>query len=170
MINHFAVLGVAPDADLDALRSAYRQRARTLHPDRGGDRDAFHALRESYDTLRNPAARRRWERAFSDWLRSQRGVLCPRCGETNRVPPDVTRLCHACDAPLPQRPRMAGDALADVGDRLRTRAAQLSEAAGVQLVHVGERIVGHASNLLIDGVDEGIGKLRRKLGLDRGRR
>lgn len=170
MINHYAVLGVAPDADADALRSAYRQRARTLHPDRGGNRDAFAALRESYDTLRNPAARRAWERAFSDWLLSQRGVLCRACGETSRVPPEITRRCHACDADLPQRPRIAGDVLADVGDRLRSRAAQLSEAAGGQLVQVGERLVGQVSDLLIDGVDEGIGRLRRRLGLDRGRR
>ncbi len=36
----FRVLGVSPDASMDAIRLAYRERMRALHPDRGGADDA----------------------------------------------------------------------------------------------------------------------------------
>lgn len=171
MTNHYAVLGVGPTADGDALRQAYRARARTLHPDRGGDRVAFQRLREAYDTLRDPVRRRTYARELAEFLRRERGVLCPQCGEANHVPPDAVRGCHVCDADLPRRERTPQDAIGEVGDRLRARAAALTERAGGHLVGVGDRLAGQVSDLLIDGVDAGIGALRRRLGLDpRGRR
>lgn len=155
-------------ADAAALRAAYRLRARKLHPDRGGDRASFQSLRESYDTLRDPVSRRAYDHELRAYLRSERAVLCPRCGEANRVPPDSARGCHSCDADLPRRERSPHDALGEVGDRLRTRAAMLTERAGAHLVSVGDRLAGEVSELLIDGVDAGIGAIRRRLGL-RGR-
>lgn len=47
------VLGVAPDADEAAVRRAYRERARDLHPDApGGDEAAFRRVRDAYERLR----------------------------------------------------------------------------------------------------------------------
>lgn len=46
------LLDVEPDADPDAIRAAYRERARELHPDApDGDADAFQDVREAYDRL-----------------------------------------------------------------------------------------------------------------------
>jgi len=45
------VLGVSAQATITEIKRAYRQRALVLHPDRGGDADAFRALTRAYDKL-----------------------------------------------------------------------------------------------------------------------
>jgi hypothetical protein len=45
----WATLGVEQHATLEQIRAAYRQRALTTHPDRGGDPVAFRALHDAYD-------------------------------------------------------------------------------------------------------------------------
>ncbi len=55
------VLGVSPHATVDEIRAAFRQKALVTHPDRGGDPDAFRALRRAHDEAlarRSRAARR----------------------------------------------------------------------------------------------------------------
>ena len=59
--DYFAVLGLSAQASLAEIRRAYRQRARRLHPDHGGDTRAFIELTRAYQTLTNPERRRRWE-------------------------------------------------------------------------------------------------------------
>jgi DnaJ-class molecular chaperone len=58
----YALLGVARDASPDDLKRAFRTRARELHPDTGGDAEAFRKLVEAYDLLRDPASRARHDR------------------------------------------------------------------------------------------------------------
>lgn len=43
------LLGLTPHATVAEIRTAFRQRALVTHPDRGGDPDAFRALREAHD-------------------------------------------------------------------------------------------------------------------------
>lgn len=43
------LLGVQPRATTEEIRRAFRARALSLHPDHGGDADAFRALRAAYD-------------------------------------------------------------------------------------------------------------------------
>jgi hypothetical protein len=44
-----AILGLAPPYALEDVREAYRQRALSAHPDRGGNADDFNRLSEAYD-------------------------------------------------------------------------------------------------------------------------
>ena len=46
----FAVLGLAPTASPDEVKAAYRAKARHMHPDVGGDPDAFLVLKVAADT------------------------------------------------------------------------------------------------------------------------
>ncbi|MFB6135184.1 MAG: J domain-containing protein [Halobacteriaceae archaeon] len=46
------VLGVTPDASPEAVRRAYRERVKEVHPDRGGDEDDFERVRDAYERLR----------------------------------------------------------------------------------------------------------------------
>jgi hypothetical protein len=44
----FATLGLPPSAGVEAVRDAYREQVKAVHPDQGGDREAFQQLREAY--------------------------------------------------------------------------------------------------------------------------
>lgn len=58
-MDPYQVLGIRPDADTGQIRAAYRGRARYVHPDAGGDGDAFTRLQDAYrQALRLRSARR----------------------------------------------------------------------------------------------------------------
>lgn len=51
----FAALGLSPGADQRAIRQAYRDRVKAVHPDAdGGDEDEFRRVRAAYERLRDP--------------------------------------------------------------------------------------------------------------------
>ncbi len=51
----FARLGLPPSASESAVRSAYRERVKAVHPDHGGGRESFDRLREAYLIARERA-------------------------------------------------------------------------------------------------------------------
>jgi curved DNA-binding protein CbpA len=59
--NYYEVLGVAEDATADDILRGYRNRARELHPDRGGNEEDMKLLNEAHDVLGNEAARRQYD-------------------------------------------------------------------------------------------------------------
>ncbi len=81
--DYYAALGVARDADADAIKSAYRKLARKFHPDVSTEKDAeerFKEIGEAYETLKDPE-----KRAAYDALGAH-----PQ-GEEFRPPPDWGR-------------------------------------------------------------------------------
>ncbi len=58
MIDPYKLLGVPRDADGAAIKSAYRSKAKSSHPDTGGDVDAFAKLTTSYELLLDPVRRK----------------------------------------------------------------------------------------------------------------
>ncbi|WP_120006859.1 J domain-containing protein [Nesterenkonia muleiensis] len=60
--DFYAVLGVAPDADPQSIRAAYRRAAREHHPDRGGSAQTFHQVQSAWDVLGSPEARADYDR------------------------------------------------------------------------------------------------------------
>ena len=61
----YEVLGVDRQAGDEDIKKAYRRKARELHPDTGGDEEAFKELTTAYEVLRNPQARANYDR-FGD--------------------------------------------------------------------------------------------------------
>jgi hypothetical protein len=58
-MTHYDVLGVAPDASQVELNSAFRRRARVLHPDTSsGDKAAMQELLAAWEEIRTPERRR----------------------------------------------------------------------------------------------------------------
>lgn len=61
--DYYDVLGVPRGADGDALKSAYRKRAKEVHPDcQGGCEDKFKELNEAYAVLADPQRRAAYDR------------------------------------------------------------------------------------------------------------
>ena len=61
--HYYAVLGVDPVASEEIIRSAFRRRAKELHPDaEAGDASAFILLKRAYDTLMDPKGRAAYDR------------------------------------------------------------------------------------------------------------
>lgn len=61
--GYYAVLGISLDADAEAIKLAFRARAKRLHPDANAAPDAeaqFRLLSEAYRVLRDPERRRRY--------------------------------------------------------------------------------------------------------------
>ena len=74
----YDVLGVASSADGEVLRSAFRQRARLLHPDHGGDAAGMQELHEAWAILSDPERRSAYDRELR---RAAPPVRPPRIAE-----------------------------------------------------------------------------------------
>jgi curved DNA-binding protein len=73
--DYYEVLGVAHDADQDAIRQAYRKLAREYHPDLNSDENAeerFKELGEAYEVLSDPEKRERYDRLGANWRETER--------------------------------------------------------------------------------------------------
>lgn len=57
----YAVLGVAPTATQDQIKSAFRRRSKQCHPDAGGTQEAMVELLQAYEILSDPELRRQYD-------------------------------------------------------------------------------------------------------------
>lgn len=69
MADLYGLLGVPRDADQDEIKRAYRRKARELHPDAGGDEEAFKEVTRAYEVLSDPDMRARYDRFGEEGLR-----------------------------------------------------------------------------------------------------
>ncbi|MBW9062219.1 DnaJ domain-containing protein [Rhizobium herbae] len=66
MIDPYETLGLARDADEQAIKAAWRKAAKTAHPDQGGDIEAFGRLQACYDLLKDPVRRKVYDNTGYD--------------------------------------------------------------------------------------------------------
>ena len=59
--DYYQSLGVDRLADIEQIKRAYRDRARTSHPDLGGSPTAMRDLNEAYEVLSDPATRKAYD-------------------------------------------------------------------------------------------------------------
>jgi molecular chaperone DnaJ len=72
--NHYIILGITPGATQEQIKSAYRQKAKQLHPDYyGEDSSPFRAVQEAYEVLSDPQRRQ----VYDDELARQTCVPRP---------------------------------------------------------------------------------------------
>ncbi len=60
--DYYGVLGLHPGASQDEVCAAYRRQAKQLLPNAEGDSEKLRSLQKAYETLSNPASRRRYDR------------------------------------------------------------------------------------------------------------
>lgn len=64
MKDYYGLLGVAPDATAEIIKSAYRKKAAQFHPDRNPEADAaakFRAVQEAYELLSDTDRRKSYD-------------------------------------------------------------------------------------------------------------
>ena len=61
----YEILSVAPDADAEELRAAFRRLSKKVHPDAGGSDELFGRVKHAYDILSDPARRAAYDRSLS---------------------------------------------------------------------------------------------------------
>lgn len=59
--THYEILGVPPTASASDIKAAYRSLCKTAHPDMGGNPALFGIIQESYDVLKEPSSRSRYD-------------------------------------------------------------------------------------------------------------
>ena len=67
MTNHYEELGIPPTATAADIKRAYRKKATTLHPDKGGDTEQFQRVAHAYDVLKNPERRQLYDATGKDY-------------------------------------------------------------------------------------------------------
>jgi molecular chaperone DnaJ len=90
MRDYYDVLGVAPNANADEIKRAYRQLARRYHPDISGDDRgaAFLEVAHAYEVLNDPSRRRAYDARLkprehtktmgrADWLADEIAIDFP---------------------------------------------------------------------------------------------
>ncbi|XGW21264.1 hypothetical protein V3C99_004316 [Haemonchus contortus] len=60
--NPYAILGLDQGAEPAAVRKAYRELSKKLHPDRGGDAVMFDKIAKAYQALTDEESRENWEK------------------------------------------------------------------------------------------------------------
>lgn len=65
-MSHYETLGVSPSASQAEITAAYRRRAKETHPDNGGDAEDFKAVEIAGRTLRDIAARQKYDESGQD--------------------------------------------------------------------------------------------------------
>lgn len=133
-MSYYETLGVAPDADADALKKAFREKAIEQHPDKtGGNEDAMKELNHAYGILSDPAARAKYdqfgESGESD-LRNKAeselaGALCGLIGQQDLKHQDALNIIRdRINRHIPQVKRaieaanLEADAYRDAAQRL----------------------------------------------------
>ncbi len=58
----YQILGVRSNAKPATIKKAYRKKAQEHHPDKGGDVEEFHRIKEAYKILSDPASRTLYDR------------------------------------------------------------------------------------------------------------
>lgn len=142
--NYYVVLGLSPGASLDEIRSAYRQRAKEVHPDHaGGDSSAFVEVQEAYSVLSRPDRRR----AYDEMVREVRVYGTSRAEPMRAPGPRVeplrptTEPVHLGDVSLGRSFRTFSPSFEEIFDRLWSNFSSLSrpkaegpESLGLEIV------------------------------------
>lgn len=87
-VDHYRVLGVAPNASTPEIRRAYRRLARQHHPDHNRDpngAERFIALAFAYEILRDPAQRAHYDQILRHQAQSARRPVTPRVRQAQQT-------------------------------------------------------------------------------------
>jgi curved DNA-binding protein CbpA len=116
-MNHYLTLGIAWDADQEAIRRAFRTLVQQYHPDAGlgSSAERFRQIVEAYDVLRDPDRRAIYDAALRS---AQRPRIWPRMEPMRAGPPNVEPLVAPRGPRYPRQPSFERDWVDEVFDEI----------------------------------------------------
>ena len=72
-MDHYQTLGVTPQSDVKAIKTAYRKLASKHHPDKGGDPEKFKHISEAFEVLSDENKRKAYDTGGKDALQGEGG-------------------------------------------------------------------------------------------------
>ena len=136
--GYYAILGLSPGASLDAIKSAYRSRVKTVHPDRNASsraREEFQRLMEAYGVLRDVVARAEYDTTgksvllddeYADPEAAAIPIACGSCGSVTAQPRYVAYHTVRSYLVWAKTGRLEGIFCRDCADRAAVRASIFS--------------------------------------------
>jgi curved DNA-binding protein CbpA len=106
--NYYLLLGLSPGASLEEVKTAYRRRAKELHPDYSGQsNEPFQEIQEAYSILGNPSRKREYDHRLEE-IRS----AAPLANAGHRID-NRSGLASGTDEATGQSTRRLGRGLSD---------------------------------------------------------
>ncbi len=133
MKSHYEALGVAPDADVEQIKAAFRQVAKDCHPDRNPDPAAharMSAASAAWSVLKDPAARAEHDAELAAHAGTKRRTKkappppkpCITCGEPSFQQSTKCWKCLLRDAVEEEGKRRVGEEAKRRDEAARARA------------------------------------------------
>src|SRR5437867_9593613 len=91
----YDILGVKPNASLDAIKRAYRRLVKRYHPDlnkQRGAKEMFLEVKEAYEVLSNPLLRREYDERVGGERPAERREPKPGAPRKVRMPSSYVRV------------------------------------------------------------------------------
>jgi curved DNA-binding protein CbpA len=60
-MDYYSTLGIEASANEGDIKSAFRKKAKQMHPDHGGDPDKFRQLQDAYEIRSHTSHSRSWQ-------------------------------------------------------------------------------------------------------------
>jgi curved DNA-binding protein CbpA len=75
-VDHYEVLQISPNADVETIRRVYRMQAQRFHPDNldSGNAEAFRKISAAYEVLNDPGRREAYDRDYRARRRTAMGI------------------------------------------------------------------------------------------------
>ncbi|MDK4729372.1 DnaJ domain-containing protein [Rhizobium phaseoli] len=150
MTSLYDTLGVAKDATADAIKKAFRSKAKKAHPDAGDDPKDFHALVKANDILSDPEKRQRYD---------DTGDIDDQVDTTDSqamsiIAAFVDRFLNDKDA---RYKNMIADLKKTIGDEITTAKRSIEEGRAYELraLDVRKRVKGKKGAALIGRMVDG---------------
>jgi len=110
--DYYETLGVTPDADEKAIRQAFRQLARQVHPDvNPGNKEAeekFKMINEAYQVLSDAEQRKKYDELRAQYLNGSRPAVANRILTGKTGPPNLAKG-RASNTPTPKTWRTSSE-------------------------------------------------------------
>lgn len=137
MADLYETLGVAKDATKEAIKKAFRRRAKDAHPDTGGTAEQFHALEVAHRILSDDKARERYDRDGSTEAEPDN----TDAQAMSIIASNIDRLMGEEDAKFKD---MVGDIRKAVSDDIKTAERSIGEARAYELrtIDLRKRVKG----------------------------